>query len=101
MNENTKASMLKYRKANREQIQIDVAKGVKAKVKAYAASKGMSMSALIMQLLESEMSFDGFNKTWAAIEEQERAERDAAMKNRIEQIKAENVAAMLERMRKK
>lgn len=89
MDEKTKASMLKYRKNARGQIQIDVAKGVKAKVKAYAASKGMSMSALIMQLLESEMQFDGFNKTWTDDTETERKAAEEEKARVIAAIRAQ------------
>ena len=72
MDEKTKATMLKYRKNAREQIQVDMAKGMKAKIKAYADKRGMSMSALILQLLESEMQFDGFSAEW----DKEHAEPD-------------------------
>lgn len=89
MNESMKASIRKYQREKREQVRLDVAKGTLAKYKAYAASKGMSMTALMTQLMEREMENDGFNKTWAAIEEQEREEREAAMREEIDRIKAE------------
>lgn len=98
MKENTKASMLKYRKANREQIQIDVAKGVKAKVKAFAEQRGMSMSALIMQLLDNEMKADGFGAEWDAAESArlaaEQAEFERARQAVVDALKAENATAL-------
>lgn len=91
MNEKTKATMLKYRKAKREQIQIDVAKGTKAKVKAFAEQRGISMSALIMQLLDREMREAGFKyepeEDAAALDEQARREA-------VERAKAENVKSI-------
>lgn len=101
MDEKTKASMMKYRKASREQIQIDVAKGVKAKVKAYAEKRGMSMSALIMTLLENEMTHDGFSAEWEKRVAMEKAKQETIKKAEIERIKAENAAAMLETLKKK
>lgn len=90
----------RYKKSKREKVSLDVPKGTKEKYKAYAASKGMSMTALITQIMEREMEQDGFNKTWAVIEEQEREEREAAMREKIDRIKAENAAAMRESMEK-
>ena len=78
MDEKTKATMLKYRKTAREQIQIDMAKGMKAKIKAFADRQGVSMSALILQLIEREMQADGFAAEWERKERIERAEREKA-----------------------
>lgn len=88
MDEKTKATMLKYRKNAREQIQVDMAKGMKAKIKAYAESKGMSMSALILQLLEHEMRFDGFNEEWAKSHNENGGENDAEREAVVNAIKA-------------
>lgn len=87
MNDKTKATMLKYRKNAREQIQVDMAKGMKAKIKAYADKNGMSMSALILQLLDAEMSKDAeFRVEWA--------EREKADRMKAEQEIADTVAAI-------
>lgn len=92
MNEKTKATMLKYRKNSREQIQIDMAKGMKAKIKAYADKNGVSMSALILRLLEAEMSQDAeFIAEWA---EKVRQEQEAT-----EREKEETVAAIKSEMK--
>lgn len=100
MNEKTKATMLKYRKNSREQIQVDMAKGMKTKIKAYADKNGVSMSALIMRLLETEMAQDAeFCNMWAAKIESEQTEQDAAKQAEIERIKAENAAEMLDSLK--
>lgn len=101
MNEKTKATMLKYRKNSREQIQVDMAKGMKAKIKAYADKNGVSMSALILRLLETEMAHDtDFTSAWQAQVESERAEQDATKQAEIDRIKSENAAAMLDELNK-
>ena len=101
MNEKTKATMLKYRKNAREQIQVDMAKGMKAKIKAYADKNGVSMSALILRLLEMEMAQDtDFTSAWQAQVESEQAEQDATKQADINRIKSENAAAMLDGMKK-
>lgn len=93
-----KASMMKYKKEKREEVRLNVPKGTLAKYKAYAASKGMSMTALMTQLMEREMENDGFNKKWSAIEEAEQAEQDATKQAEIDRLKSENAAAMREGM---
>lgn len=101
MNEKTKATMLKYRKNSREQIQVDMAKGMKAKIKAYADKNGVSMSALILRLLETEMAQDTeFTFAWQEQVKSERAEQEAAKQAEIDRLKAENAAAMREGMKK-
>lgn len=101
MNEKTKATMLKYRKNSREQIQVDMAKGMKAKIKAYADKNGVSMSALILRLLEMEMAQDTeFTSSWQEKVESERAEQEASKQAEIDRLKAENAAAMREGMKK-
>ena len=89
MNEKTKATMLKYRKNAREQIQVDMAKGMKAKIKAYADKNGMSMSALILQLLDAEMSKDAeFCAEWAEREKADRMKAEQEMADTVAAIKA-------------
>lgn len=101
MNEKTKATMLKYRKNSREQIQVDMAKGMKAKIKAYADKNGVSMSALILRLLETEMAQDTeFTSSWQEKVESERAEQESAKQAEIDRLKAENATAMREGMKK-
>lgn len=100
MNEKTKATMLKYRKNSREQIQVDMAKGMKAKIKAYADKNGVSMSALILRLLEAEMEQDAdFATAWQAKVELEQAESEASKQAELARLKVENAAAMLESMK--
>ena len=89
MTEKAKATMLRYRKNAREQIQVDMAKGMKAKIRAYADKSGVSMSALIMQLLESEMSKDAeFCAEWAAKVEAEQAEAEQVRQAEVDAIRA-------------
>ena len=89
MNEKTKASMLKYRKSAREQIQVDMAKGMKAKIKAYADKRGMSMSALILMLLENEMQYDGFNAEWDRMNHTDSAQTEPDISEHIASIRSE------------
>ena len=51
--ESQKKATLKYRKAHYSTIVVDVRKEKKAAYMALAASRGMSLSALIVSLLES------------------------------------------------
>lgn len=89
MDEKTKATMLKYRKNAREQIQIDMAKGMKAKIKAYADRHGMSMSALILNLLETEMQNDDeFTTEWNAKIESERVAAEQEMQETVAAIRS-------------
>ena len=90
MNDKTKATMLKYRKNAREQIQVDMAKGMKAKIKAYADKNGVSMSALILQLLDAEMSKDAeFCAEWEERVKSEQLAAEQAMQEEIDAIRAE------------
>ena len=45
----------KYQKENLEQVRVWVRKGEREKYKAYAESKGLSLNALVVQLLEKDM----------------------------------------------
>ena len=89
MDEKTKATMLKYRKNSREQIQVDMAKGMKAKIKAYAERRGLSMSALIIQLLEEEMLHDGFSAEWNKRMREEQAREEQERQDVLASIRAE------------
>lgn len=48
----------KYCKANYDDIKVHVAKGSREKYKAFAESQGKSLNALIVELLDREMSRD-------------------------------------------
>ena len=54
-NEKSKSRTMKYMKEKRDRIVIGVPKGDKAKYSEYAQSKGMSLNALCVALLEKEM----------------------------------------------
>ena len=47
----------KYKATRREQLNLDVPKGVKEKYKAYAQSKGVSLTKLVMELINKDMCF--------------------------------------------
>lgn len=49
----------KYRAENSEQVRVWVNKGEKDKYKALAASQGKSLNALVVELLENEISRTG------------------------------------------
>lgn len=89
MNESTKASIRKYKKAKREQVRLDVPKGTLAKYKAFAERQGTSMTAYIVALMEREMTESGFSAEWdkRVRAEQEEAEREQA--ELIERIRSE------------
>ena len=50
----------KYKAAHREQLKLDIPKGYKDKFKAYAQSKGVSLTALIIDLINKDMEAEGF-----------------------------------------
>ena len=50
----------KYKATRREQLNLDVPKGVKEKYKAYAQSKGVSLTKLVMELINKDMQESGF-----------------------------------------
>ena len=54
-NESGKNATMKYRKKAIERIAVDVPKGKKDEYKAFAESRGMSLTALIVKLIEDEM----------------------------------------------
>ena len=58
--EKAKARMLKYKREKREEIRLNVPKGTIAKYKAFAETRGMSMTALMTMLMEREMEEAGF-----------------------------------------
>lgn len=50
----------KYKATRREQLNLDVPKGVKERYKAYAQSRGVSLTKLFMELIEKDMQENGF-----------------------------------------
>ena len=96
-----KASMMKYKKEKREEVRLNVPKGTLPKYKAFAEKKGMSMTAFITALVESEIAKDtDFASAWQAKAESERAAAESVKQAEIDRLKAENAAAMLESMNK-
>lgn len=55
-NEQAKERTMKYMKEKRDKLTLDMPKGKKECYKSYAESKGKSLTALIMELLEAEMN---------------------------------------------
>lgn len=54
-NEKSKARTMRYMKGNRDKLTLNLPKGAKDKYREYAQSKGMSLTELIVQLLEEDM----------------------------------------------
>lgn len=54
-NEKSKARTMRYMKENRDKLTLNLPKGAKDKYREYAQSKGMSLTELIVQLLEEDM----------------------------------------------
>ena len=50
----------KYKAAHRESLRLDIPKGSKDKYKAYAQSKGVSLTTLIIDLINKDMEATGF-----------------------------------------
>lgn len=50
----------KYKATRREQLNLDVPKGVKEKYKAYAQSRGVSLTKLFTTLIDKDMQENGF-----------------------------------------
>ena len=54
-NENAKNRTIRYMKGSRDKLNINLPKGKKDEYKEYAQSKGMSLTELIMSLIEADM----------------------------------------------
>ena len=54
-NENAKNRTMKYMKENRDKLTLNLPKGKKDEYKEYAQSKGMSLTELIMSLIDADM----------------------------------------------
>ena len=54
-NETYKKASIKYKKEHRDRSAVDVPKGKKDEYKTFAESRGKSLTALIVELLEREM----------------------------------------------
>ncbi len=59
--EEQKIATMKYLADNFEKIHINVRKGKKEKIKQLAASKGLSTSAYIIELIERDAELSGFD----------------------------------------
>ncbi|MDE6501514.1 MAG: antitoxin [Ruminococcus sp.] len=55
-NEQSKERTMKYMKEKRDKLTLDMPKGKKEVYKKYAESKGKSLTALIMEMLDNEMN---------------------------------------------
>lgn len=55
-NEQAKERTMKYMKEKRDKLTLDMPKGKKERYKSYAESKGKSLTALIMELLDKDMN---------------------------------------------
>ena len=55
-NEASKKASIKYMAEKREDLKLNLPKGKKEKYKAYAASKGVSLTKLITDLIEKDMN---------------------------------------------
>lgn len=55
-NEQAKERTMKYMKEKRDKLTLDMPKGKKEYYKKYAESKGKSLTALIMELLDKDMN---------------------------------------------
>ena len=53
--ETSKNASMKYNKEKRDNLNINLPKGKKDEYKAFAESRGMSLTALIVKLIEDEM----------------------------------------------
>ena len=58
--EKAKERIMRCLKKNYEQFNVRIPKGLKAKYKAFAASRGMSVTEMITRYLDSEIEKDGF-----------------------------------------
>lgn len=55
-NEASKKAIMKYMADKREDLKINLPKGKKDEYKTYAASKGISLTKLIVDLIEQDMN---------------------------------------------
>lgn len=58
--EKAKERISRYLQKNCEQVRLTVPKGTLAKYKAFAATKGISMTEMIKQLVQADMDSRGF-----------------------------------------
>lgn len=58
--EKSKERIMRCLKKNYEQFNIRIPKGLKAQYKAFAASRGMSLTEMITRYLDSEIEKSGF-----------------------------------------
>lgn len=56
--EKSKVRTMRYMKEKRDSLNLTLPKGSKERYKQYAESKGMSLTALIIELLENDMKYN-------------------------------------------
>ena len=61
-NEAAKNRTMKYMKESRDKLTLNLPKGKKDEYKDYAQSKGLSLTELIMQLIDADMKKNGSAK---------------------------------------
>jgi len=61
-NEAAKNRTMKYMKESRDKLTLNLPKGKKDEYKDYAQSKGLSLTELIMQLIDADMKKNGSTK---------------------------------------
>lgn len=61
-NEAAKNRTMKYMKESRDKLTLNLPKGKKDEYKDYAQSKGLSLTELIMQLIDADMNKNGSTK---------------------------------------
>jgi len=59
-NEKSKERTMKYMKENREKLTLNFPLGCKDRYKQYAQSQGLSLTALIVKLIEEDIDKNGF-----------------------------------------
>lgn len=62
-NEKAKERTMRYMREKRENLNVNLPLGTKARYKAYAESQGKSLTALIIELLEREIEDNGGENT--------------------------------------
>ena len=98
MGKNLKESIRRYQKEHREKLFLDVAKGTKAKYKAFAEKHGVSMTAFITALVEAEIAKDTeFCAAWQEKVASEQSAKESEMQSVVDRLKAENAQSIQNR----
>jgi hypothetical protein len=61
-NESAKRATMKYMAEHRDTLKINIPKGLKNRYKTYAESRGTSLTALIMDLIEADIDKHGWEE---------------------------------------